>query len=1551
MFQCSSCKTSKYCSSKCQKEHWSSHKVLCSAIGSLSSRGANKTMFKSHLKPSVHRKLIRLVGRRCEVNCTLNGLGMKGLWDTGAMVSVVSSEWLSEKFPEVTVKDISELLDEPLDIRTANQGKMPCEGWVELSFKMSTGSSIDVPFLVVNGSLSTPIIGFNVIFELLKEKSVDLLKELQNAFGLDDEKFEQTVNIIEAANSESLCDVRSAKKNVTLAAGEKVRIKCRAPVGYLESDTPVLFQPDVLQEWPEELQINEQLMMVKRGTSSKVVVSIVNVSGHKVVLPGNTVLGSLELVNSVTPIEVRRKTANVSEVEHEAENSQVNFKHSPEAESCHRGDQIPCPCVEKEVNQTNQSEIRALSSESRAQESKCEVRALSSESRAQESKCGIRALSSESRAQERSNAGDTVNTSSCNSDDTVNKSSCKEKFDPEVSLGPGINEEQKKKVRALLREECESFMRDEDDVHLIDGLCLKMNMTDETPVQKQYNRVPKPLYPEVKNYLEDLLNKNWIRPSSSSYASPVVIARKKCGGMRLCVDYRELNRRTVPDKYPLPRIQEMLDNLHGMSWFSTLDLGKAYHQGIVSLECQHRTAFTSPFGLFEWIRIPFGLMNAPSAFQRAMESCLHGLRDEICAPYLDDTIVFAEDFDSHLVNLKKVLHRLRSHGVKLRPSKCKLFFNEVSYLGRVISKEGYRMDPGNIQPVLALKELRPKNIGEVRRLVGLLSVYRRFVPNFARLAKPLYDLLKIDADASGKNRGKSSSRVVWTEEHQKVAETLIDAVTSFKVMAYPDFTKPFILNTDASYEGLGSVLYQKDAEGEMKVIGFASRTLRPSEKNYHSSKLEFLSLKWSVTEAFRDYLYYADHFTAFTDNNPLTYILTVPKLDATGQRWVAELADFRFDIKYKPGKHNIEADALSRLPLDVSNFTKLMDRAEVNACLGRKHTAWIGSINCNIDAFPMECTLESSIVSLEEMKTAQNDDEEIKQVLKLVEERKAPTRVERAAVSKEVRNLMNNLKKLKLVNGVLFRMCGGKQQLVLPKKYRPVVLKELHGSMGHIGSDKVMSLLRPRFFWPFMQAEVENHISKNCQCVMQQKPNEKHRAELEPLESTSPFELVSLDFLHLEKSSGGQEYILVLIDHFTRYAVCYATKNKSGKTAAKCLFDDFVLKYGFPNKILHDQGGEFENELFYHLEKLSGIKRKHTTPYHPECNGKAERLNRTLLGMLRTLPETAKSKWKDELQRVVHAYNATVCRSTGFSPFFLLFGREPRLPIDLLFESVARPSRKSWKQYVNEWQSGMKKAYNIASEVSKKVANRNKVNYDKKARAAVLEEGDSVLVRNLREKGGPGKLRAYWENTVYTIKERRGEGPVYVVQPKDGGETRVLHRNHLLPVGEDFVTEPIEEEKVTHAKKDTKKKKRRRSKRKVVVKEKVSESEGESDTSELDTSSVGVDLSEEEDRVPDRRGRRKRKKKKVFDYGRLGSPGYVNSINNSLNEHMSQPHTKHKQKQNTQHENLARQDDVHVQEDDRRTREFSFLVQMLEQQQVLTSMLCTVLLDEHDSRC
>lgn len=263
--------------------------------------------------------------------------------------------------------------------------------------------------------------------------------------------------------------------------------------------------------------------------------------------------------------------------------------------------------------------------------------------------------------------------------------------------------------------------------------------------------------------------------------------------MRLCVDYRELNKKTIQDRHPIPRIQETLDNLGGNSWFSTLDQGKAYHQGFVSVESQPLTAFVTPWGMYEWVRIPFGLTNAPASFQSFMEGCLGDLRDRVCIPYLDDIIVFSRSFQEHVEHVRQVLQRLRNHGVKLKPGKCKLFWREVSFLGRVVSKIGYYIDPKTTDAVTRLKDSTPKTVGEVRRIVGLLGAYRHHIKDFSRITKPIYELLDgklntcTEANFAKNHKAKPSATkgqlpskhpVKWTTEHAAALNKLIECITS-----------------------------------------------------------------------------------------------------------------------------------------------------------------------------------------------------------------------------------------------------------------------------------------------------------------------------------------------------------------------------------------------------------------------------------------------------------------------------------------------------------------------------------------------------------------------------------------------------------------------------------------------------------------------------------------------------------------------------------------------------------------------------------------------------
>ncbi len=282
--------------------------------------------------------------------------------------------------------------------------------------------------------------------------------------------------------------------------------------------------------------------------------------------------------------------------------------------------------------------------------------------------------------------------------------------------------------------------------------------------------------------------------------------------------------------------------------------------------------------------------------------------------------------------------------------------------------------------------------------------------------------------------------------------------------------------------------------------------------------------------------------------------------------------------------------------------------------------------------------------------------------------------------------------------------------------------------------------------------------------------------------TTRPGELVCIDFLHLETCKQGMEYILIVIDHFTGFAQAYATKNKSAKTIVDKLFNDFALRVGFPERIHHDMGREFDNQLMDQLRKSCDVRGSHTTCYHPQGNGKCERFNRTILSMLRTLTSVQKADWKSSLTKMVHAYNCTRSGVTGFSPYYLLYGRSPRLPVDLLFNLQPREAKERYTEYVQNWRNRMRQAYEIASKTAAREAQRGKKDYDRRVHGADLQPGGRVLVRNLSERGGPGKLRSYWESKVHVVVKRRSnDSPVYEVAPEGGGKSRVLHRNLLLP--------------------------------------------------------------------------------------------------------------------------------------------------------------------------
>ena len=786
------------------------------------------------------------------------------------------------------------------------------------------------------------------------------------------------------------------------------------------------------------------------------------------------------------------------------------------------------------------------------------------------------------------------------------------------------SEEQRSRVHRSLKSILFLFAMNSLDLGRTDLVKHHIQLDNYTPIKDRYRRIPPHQYKEVRKHLKEMLDIGAIRCSNSPWASPVVLVCKKDGSLRFCINLRKLNARTVKDAYSLLHIEDALDSLNGACIFTSLDLKSGYWQVELDEESIPLTAFTvGPLGFYECVRMPFGLTNAPATFQRLMESCLGELHLDWCIIYLDDIIIFSKNPDDHIIRLEGVFEKLAKAGLKLKPSKCEFFRSSLKYLGHIVSKEGIATDPRKIEAIHNWP--RPKTVTDVRSFTGFTNYYCKFIKGYVKIAGPLHEL------TSGANAKHKNHTVDWNIRCNDSFEALKSICSECPVLAYADYTKPFVLHTDASTTGLGVVLFQKQQDGKERVIVYASRTLNKSEWNYNAHKLEFLALKWAITDRFHEYLY-GPTFDVYTDNNPLTYFLSTAKLDAMGHRWVASLGPYNFTLHYKPGKLNCDADALSRInwesvspvvvqaTLDLAHVdrTLILDQ-EVRGQKSADEPFVLKSLRIN--------------EAIRKWQSRQKEDPEIRKIIKLIHNNDWST----YKYSKNEPSYMKSYVKvradLELENGLLYRRIRLKDhevdtyQLVVSVTYRKTSLELLHDKFGHLGIDRTTGLSCERFFWPRMAEEIRQYI-QNCERCLRYK-QQPEWAELKPLEASYPLELVHVDYLKSDDKDDPNSNILVITDHFTRFSQAYVTVNQQAATAARVFVREFVNNYGWPTKILTDQGQTFNGKLFTALCKEAKILKLRTSPYHPQTNGQPERFNRTLMKMLGTLPEDKKINWQD----------------------------------------------------------------------------------------------------------------------------------------------------------------------------------------------------------------------------------------------------------------------------------------------------------------------------------
>ncbi|GBN09022.1 Transposon Tf2-6 polyprotein [Araneus ventricosus] len=657
----------------------------------------------------------------------------------------------------------------------------------------------------------------------------------------------------------------------------------------------------------------------------------------------------------------------------------------------------------------------------------------------------------------------------------------------------------------------------------------------------------------LKKELESLLAEGIIEECESPYASPVVLVPKPNGSIRLCIDYGKLNATTIPNTYPLPRMDDLLNEAKSTKFMSTIDLKAGYHQVKVYEADQEKTAFIYPFGTYKFLRMPFGLRNAPATFQRLIDKFRSGLKDVFALSYLDDIIVLSENFDKHLADLRQVFERLSLFKLTANRNKCNFACNRVKYLGHYITEQGIEVDADKVSSVQKITE--PTCVKEVQSYLQTCSWFRRYVPHFSEIARPLSDLTK-------KNKTWT-----WGEPERKAFESLKKMLISPPVLSQPDGSKPFIIRTDASSYALGAVLIQGE-KPEEHVIEYASRLLSSAERNYSTTEREALAVVWAL-EKFRGYVENQEIIIA-SDHQPLKWLMSIKSPSGRLARWALQIQSFHPKILYTPGKSNVVADLLSRPVHDNKEFV------------------------CNLNTISIELPSRRS----RDIREEQMKDEDIKKIIDCFES------------GRKDEDFINWTSRGYLMNqGILYRYSPDTEseeaQLVVPCHERERVLQQYHDSptAGHSGSEGTYFKIASRYYFPGMRKFIAEYV-KNCAECNRYKPNNQKPAGLlrTPIYAQR-FETLAINlFGPLPETPTGKKWIFLIEDTSTKWVELFALEDATAQNCAKFLIEEVFLRYGLPRRLISDNGTQFVSAAMQQTCNFLGIKQELIPVYHPQAN-------------------------------------------------------------------------------------------------------------------------------------------------------------------------------------------------------------------------------------------------------------------------------------------------------------------------------------------------------------